>query len=209
MNKDLTVLMLIVDQSGSMSVIQKESQEALDGLVKTQKEQPGELMIKTVTFNHAVQINPLLKASEVSDIVLEPQGMTALHDAMGLGITSLDVELTRLARENNLPGKVIVVTLTDGAENSSKEYGADSVKRLVEAYKDVEGWEFIFLGANQDAVTTATGLGIGAGSTMTYVASPRGVTESIAAAARYISDTRSGLMTEFTDEERKSGLTED
>lgn len=209
MNKDLTVLMLIVDQSGSMSAIQEESQQALDDLVKAQKAEPGELMIKTVTFNHEVNINSLLKADEVPDIVLEPQGMTALHDAMGLGIKSLDDELTKLQREDNFPAKIIVVTLTDGAENASREYRADSVKRLVKASKNVEGWEFIFLGANQDAITTAKALGIRAGSTMTYVASPRGVTESIAATTRYISDTRSGLMTEFTDEERKSGLTED
>ncbi len=208
MNENLTVLMLIVDQSGSMSAIQQESQQALDELIKAQKEQPGELMIKTVTFNHQVDIKPLLKANEVPNIVLEPQGMTALHDAMGLGIKSLDAELTELAQSNDFPAKVIVVTVTDGAENSSREYRAESVKRLVEALKSTEKWDFIFLGANQDAVTTAGYLGINAGSTMTYAASPRGVTESIAATARYISDTRSGLATEFTDQERKSGLTE-
>lgn len=208
MNKDLTVLMLIVDQSGSMSAIQQESQQALDDLVKAQKEQPGELMIKLVTFNHDVEVRPLIKSEDFAGVTLEPQGMTALHDAVGFGIRSLDADIGKLARDDNMPGKVIVVILTDGEENASREYTPDAVKKVVEAYQSTEKWEFLFLGANQDAVTTASNFGIRAGASMTYQASGIGVTESINATSRYISDTRSGLRTDFTDEERnKSGLT--
>lgn len=200
--------MLIIDQSGSMSAIQKESQQALDGLVKAQKEAPGELMIKVVAFNHEVEIGELVKSEDFEGITLQPQGMTALHDAMGLGIKALSADITELAKERNYPGKVIVVTLTDGAENSSKEYKAEAVKRLVEAFGESEKWEFLYLGANQDAVVTAQQFGIARGSSMTYAASAKGVTESILSTTRYISDTRSGLKTSFTDEERtKSGLT--
>lgn len=205
MDKDFTVLMLIIDQSGSMGLIKEESQQALDELVKSQKEQPGKLAIKLVTFNHSVNISPLSAADDFEGVVLEPQGMTALHDAMGLGIKSLDKDITNL---KETPEKVIVVTLTDGAENSSCEYTASSVKKLVDAFQKVENWEFLFLGANQDAITTAKQFGISRGSTMTYDASPEGVSASIQATTRYITDTRSGLAPTFTDEERnKSGLT--
>lgn len=208
MNKDLTVLMLIIDQSGSMGIIREESQQALDALVNAQKNEPGDLAIKLITFNHDVDIHPLVKSDEFKGVTLQPQGMTALHDAMGLGIKSLDAEITELAKDDNMPGKVIVVTLTDGAENSSREYAAESVRRLVDAFQTGENWEFIFLGANQDAITTAKQFGISRGSTMTYVASAEGIDESIRATTRYISDTRSGLAASFTDEERnKSGLT--
>jgi len=208
MDKDYTVLMLIVDQSGSMMSIREESQQALDDLIKNQKEQPGKLGIKLITFNHRVACSGLVDSESFTGVVLEPEGMTAMHDAIGIGIKSLSNEIDNLVVDGQMPGKVIVVTITDGFENSSREHNSESIKKMIEAYKRVEGWEFIFLGANQDAITTAKSLGINAGSTMTYVASPRGVAESIAATARYIADTRSGIETEFTDEERnKSGLT--
>lgn len=209
MNKDFTALMLIIDQSGSMGLIREESQQALDALVAAQKTEPGDLAIKLVTFNHDIGINPLVKSDEFKGVTLEPQGMTSLHDAMGLGIKSLDAEITELAKADNMPGKVIVVTLTDGEENSSREYTAESVRKLVDAFQAVEKWEFIFLGANQDAITTAKQFGIRAGSAITYEANAKGVNESILATTRYISDTRSGLAASFTDEERsKSGLTD-
>lgn len=205
MNKDLTALMLIIDQSGSMGVIREESQQALDGLIKTQKEEPGKLAIKLVTFNHQVTPYQLVDANDFEGVTLAPEGMTALHDAMGSGIILFSKEINELEEK---PGKVIVVILTDGAENSSIEYDVDFVKQIVESRKKA-GWEFLFLGANQDAILTAKQFGIAKGSTLTYVASGDGITSSLEATSRYLGATRSGLKTEFTDEERaKSGLTD-
>lgn len=205
MNQDFTALMLVIDQSGSMGVIREESQQALDGLIKAQKEEPGKLAIKLVTFNHKVTAHKLLNAEDFEGVTLAPEGMTALHDAMGSGITLFAKEIEELDEK---PGKVIVVVLTDGMENSSIEYATVSVKMLVEAYK-ADGWEFLFLGANQDAVFTAQQFGIGKGSALTYEATAEGIAESITATTRYLGATRSGLKTEFTEEERaKSGLTD-
>lgn len=205
MNKDFTALMLVIDQSGSMGVIREESQQALDGLIKAQKEEPGKLSIKLVTFNHKVTAHKLVNAEDFEGVTLAPEGMTALHDAMGSGITLFDKEIKDLEEQ---PGKVIVVVLTDGMENSSIEYATASVKQLVESYKSA-GWEFLFLGANQDAVFTAQQFGISKGSALTYEATAEGIAESINATTRYLGATRSGLKTEFTEEERaKSGLTD-
>lgn len=205
MNKDFTALMLVIDQSGSMGVIREESQQALDGLIKAQKEEPGKLSIKLVTFNHKVTAHKLVNAEDFEGVTLAPEGMTALHDAMGSGITLFDKEIKDLEEQ---PGKVIVVVLTDGMENSSIEYATASVKQLVESRKSA-GWEFLFLGANQDAVFTAQQFGISKGSALTYEATAEGIAESINATTRYLGATRSGLKTEFTEEERaKSGLTD-
>lgn len=205
MNKDFTALMLVIDQSGSMGTIREESQQALDGLIKAQKEEPGKLAIKLVTFNHKVTAHNLQNAEDFEGVTLAPEGMTALHDAMGSSITLFAKEIEELEEK---PGKVIVVVLTDGMENSSVEYATISVKMLVEEYKTA-GWEFLFLGANQDAVFTAQQFGIAKGSALTYEATAEGITESINATTRYLGATRSGLKTEFSEEERaKSGLTD-
>lgn len=198
MSEDFTALMLVVDQSGSMGVIREESQQALDGLIKDQKEMPGKLSIKLVTFNHRVSSHNLLSAEHFHGVTLDPEGMTALHDAMGIGITSFDKEIKAL---EDKPTNVIVVILTDGMENASIEYATASVKDLVESRKNA-GWEFVFLGANQDAVFTAKQFGIAKGSALTYTADAEGITESLNATARYLGATRSGLKTEFTDDER-------
>ena len=202
-----TALMLIVDQSGSMSSIKQESQQAFNELLALQKAEPGTLSVKLVTFNHNVNLGVLTDASDFKGLTLVTEGMTALHDAMGMGITDLDKEIQALP-EGNRPDRVIVVTVTDGLENSSREYTATTVKRLVRAHQDVDKWEFVFLGANQDAVLTAESFGIRAGSALTYHASDEGITQSVAAASGYIAAARSGLEASFTDEDRrKSGLT--
>lgn len=203
-----TALMLVVDQSGSMSSIKQESQQAFDELLALQKAEPGTLSVKLVTFNHNVNLGALTDASNFKGLTLITEGMTALHDAMGMGITDLDKEIQALP-DDQRPDRVIVVTVTDGQENSSREYAASAVKRLVRAHQEVDKWEFLFLGANQDAVLTAETFGIRAGSALTYHASNEGITKSVAAASGYITATRSGLEASFTDEDRRqSGLTD-
>lgn len=197
--------MLIVDESGSMSSIKQESQQAFDELLKLQKAEPGTLGVKLVTFNHNVNIKPTVDAKDFNGLSLTTEGMTALHDAMGLGIADLDREIQDLP-EVEKPDRVIVVTVTDGQENSSREYAAATVKRLVLAHQEIDKWEFLFLGANQDAVLTAQSFGIRAGSALTYNATEDGITHSVAAASGYIAATRSGLEASFSDEDRDKSM---
>lgn len=205
MSKNSTILMLIVDQSGSMSSLKSETEQSMNKLIDEQKALPGELAIKLVTFSHTVKLSPLVKAENFPRATIEPGGMTALYDAMGLGTDALTKEINGLEQK---PANVVVLTVTDGFENASQEYNSVRVKKLIEYYRDKEQWEFLFLGANQDAILTAQELGMKGGSALTYDASGKGINESVAAASRYISATRSGLEASFTDEDRtKSGLT--
>jgi uncharacterized protein YegL len=200
---DYTVLMLIVDQSGSMSSIKEETQQSMDRLIADQKSMPGRLDIKLVTFSHNVQSQPLVKADNFAGVSIEPGGMTALYDAMGLGTDALSKELNGL---EDKPTNIIVLTVTDGFENASQEYNSERIQKLIKFYSDSEQWEFMFLGSNQDAILTAKELGMKGGSALTYDASSKGVNESVAAASRYISATRSGLEASFTDEDRTKSV---
>jgi uncharacterized protein YegL len=202
MKKDYTVILLVVDRSGSMATIRKEAETALNEMVKAQKELPGTLGIKLVAFDNEIDSRPLVNANEFDYFKLSPRGLTALHDAMGKGITELDSELAALT-EDGRPDKVLVVTITDGIENCSQEYTGSVIKDLITKQKKDHNWEFIFLAAGQDAVTTASNLGIDRGRSMTFAASDKGVTESVIATTRYMTDYRSGLETTgFTDEDR-------
>lgn len=204
-NKDLTALMLVVDCSGSMSSIWREAESSIDNLLKEQRELPGNLFIKMVEFNERVKSNLLVDSSKFGDWKMFPSGFTALHDAIGIGINELGQELAGLT-EKDRPASVIVAIITDGQENSSKEYSGDKIKEMIDHQRDVFNWEFIFLGANQNAIATAKGFGIGHASAMTFGANAGGVTNSVAAASRYLSETRSGLEASFTDEDRDKSM---
>lgn len=206
MKKDYTVVLLVVDRSGSMSYIQKEAETALNEMIKSQKELPGDLGIKLISFDNEIDSKPLVDAKEFDYFKLVPRGLTALHDAMGKGITELGNELAALT-EDERPDKVLVVTITDGVENCSRQFTRDSVKELITKQKEDYKWEFIFLAAGQDAVVTASNLGIPRDSSMTFAASDRGVNESVIATTRYMTSYRSGLeSTGFTAEDRNKSM---
>lgn len=205
MKEDSTALMMIVDCSGSMSSIWQESEEAMNSLIEEQKELPGSILIKIVEFNQQVKSKPLVNSKDFTKWKLLPSGLTALHDAIGVGIDELGKELAGLT-EDERPASVIVAIMTDGLENASQEYSASKIKEMISHQKEVYNWEFIFLGANQDAVVTAGSYGIGASSSMTFAASPEGVTNSVAATSRYMSNTRSGLVAGFSDDDRDKSM---
>ncbi len=203
MSKDFTVLMLVVDQSGSMSSIKQEAQQSMDALIAEQKAAPGRLAIKLVTFDNTVKNSKLVDAADFAGIKLEPGGMTALYDAIGIGVSSLNKEIKKLDEE---PTNVVALIVTDGFENASQEYDSDKIKKLIEKHRDKKQWEFVFLGANQDAILTAHELGLRGTSALTYTPSSKGVNESVAAASRYITATRTGLEASFTDEDRTKSV---
>ena len=206
MKKDYTVILLIIDRSGSMSLIQKEAEAALNEMIKSQKEMPGDLGIKLVSFDNEIDSKPLVDAKEFGYFKLHPRGLTALHDAMGKAITDLGEELSVLT-EDARPDKVLVVTITDGIENCSREFTGKSIKKLITKQKEDYNWEFIFLAAGQDAVVTAENLGISRNSSMTFAANDKGVSESVIATTRYMTSYRSGLENaSFTDEDRDKSM---
>lgn len=201
-DQTLTLLALIVDRSGSMSTIANDMNGGIRQLLAEQSTAPGALIVDITTFDTAVE-HPYewVRADDVKSDIIVPRGGTALNDAVGMTIVRLGERLASMD-EDDRPGKVIFVIVTDGEENSSREYTHDMVKELVERQQSQWGWEFLYLAANVDAFATGARYGYSAASTMNYTADEHGTQSVIAAASAGITRSRSGLAVDFTDEER-------
>lgn len=174
-------IILITDRSGSMGSIAVEAQGGINSFITEQAEAGREANLTLVEFDDKIdRVYDRVNLTEVGEYVLLPRGMTALYDAIGSTINGFDVE------EGT---KVVVVITTDGAENNSREYSAGTIKALIEE-KTEQGWEFMFLAANQDAVETGGQLGIRKGATVTFDASGEGATRAFAAASEYSNNSR-------------------
>jgi uncharacterized protein YegL len=164
MNMDLTEIVVILDKSGSMGVVRNDAFNGINSFILEQKKLPGEANFTLTLFNsentylysgHDLKsIHPLKEAEYV------PDGFTALNDAIGKTITNVEKRLSAYS-DNDRPGKVIVAIMTDGEENASHEYTSDHIKQLIERLQSEYKWEFVFLGANQDAFTAGSSRGIG------------------------------------------------
>lgn len=201
-----THIAVIADRSGSMSTIAKDMNGGLEEFLKEQAEFDGTLLVDITTFDGEVEtIAEDAKASEVSHPIIVPRGSTALNDAIGVTIAKLGERFAKL-EESQRPGKVIVMVVTDGGENSSREYTTAQVKELVTRQQDEWKWEFMFLGANIDSFNVAGGYGIAKGSTINYAASAAGASSVLRSAGEYVTRTRSGLVADFTEEERAATM---
>ena len=177
MKKGLTELVFILDRSGSMAGLERDTIGGYNSLLLKQKEEEGEAIVTTVLFDDKYEllhdrinvkgINP------ITDKEYFVRGCTALLDAIGLTITKTGNALKHTA-EPERPEKVMVVITTDGMENASREYGYDKVRAMIEHQKTKYGWEFLFIGANIDAVETASKFGISADRAANYHADSKG-----------------------------------
>ena len=197
-----TALQLIIDRSGSMSSIRDDMVGGLTALVEEQRKQPGLLTLSIVTFDGQIELTHRMADPKGVAIQLEPRGSTALYDAIGVGINTLASDLDALP-EHAKPSTIQVIVVTDGQENASSEYSGKVIKALITEKTKSHNWDFVFLGANQDAVMKAAELGIDAGSSMTYSARGHNVSSATSSASRYVSDRRSGKSTSFSPEERR------
>lgn len=197
-----TALMLIIDRSGSMSSIRDDMVGGLNGLLEEQKKQPGLLTVSVVSFDNEVELSHRMAAPSGVIVELDPRGSTALYDAMGFGINTMASDIDALP-EHARPSTVQVIVVTDGEENASGEYSGKLIKKLVTEKTKSENWDFVFLGANQDAVMKAAELGIGEGSALTYDAGSEGVKNMASSANRYMSDRRQNSQAAFSPEERR------
>lgn len=171
-----THIVCILDRSGSMSSIMDDSIGGFNEFLKTQKELPDEASITIALFDDKYELlydNVDIKSvNELTKKVWYPRGMTALYDAIGKTINDVKTHFEKLDDEK--PSKVLVCIVTDGMENSSKEYTLDTLKKLIgDCEKD--NWNFMYLAANQDAFAVGTSFGVSAGNTFTYTASTDGV----------------------------------
>ena len=203
MNDNLTHIGVLVDRSGSMNMIRSDTEGGLRTFLQEQAAQPGEARVSLAQFDNYFESVYENAPIESVHYTLVPRGMTALLDAIGVFITDLGAMLAKID-EADRPSKVVVVILTDGAENSSREWTVEKVRELVTQQERDYNWEFVFMGANIDAIATAGQFGIKADNAIDYGATKAGVGNVFAAASNYVSTTRSGVVASFSDADRRA-----
>ena len=163
MKKNLTELVMILDRSGSMAALESDTIGGYNSMLKKQRETAGEVLVSTVLFDDRSEVLydriPLRKMPWMTEEDYYVRGCTALLDAVGGAIRHIG-NVHKYAKEEDRPEKTIFVITTDGMENASNVYTYDRVKKMIERQKKKYGWEFLFLGANMDAVGTAARFGI-------------------------------------------------
>lgn len=168
---DVTELVMILDRSGSMSGLESDTIGGYNGMLEKQKKTPGKVLVSTVLFDDETEVLydrvPLGKMSRMTDREYFTRGCTALLDAVGGAVTHINRVQAEMAPEE-VPAKTIFVIITDGLENASREYRYAQVRQMIEQRKEKDGWEFIFLGANIDAIKEAGRFGIGADRAVNY-----------------------------------------
>ena len=171
MKKNLTELVMILDRSGSMGGLESDTIGGYNSMLKKQREEDGEVLVSTVLFDDRSEVLydrvPLEKMPQMTEKEYYVRGCTALLDAIGGAIHHI-ASVHKYAREEDRPEKTIFVITTDGLENASREYSYGRVKKMVEQQKEKYGWEFLFLGANIDAIETAGRFGISADRAANY-----------------------------------------
>ena len=177
MKKDRTELVFILDKSGSMAGLERDTIGGFNSMLEKQRGIPGECRITTALFDNRYELlHDRLDIGAVSPMTAREYrvgGSTALLDAIGRTIEKL-VSVQRNTAEAYRAENVMFVIITDGEENSSREYSSDRIKRMIEYEKKRYGWEFVFLGANIDAVATAGRFGIPADRAVDYVPDRQG-----------------------------------
>lgn len=173
-NPDYTAILFIIDKSGSVWTIKEDLEGGVNGVLEEQKNLPGKVTVDIAYFNNKLTYEETFVPLEDAKIEIKPGGMTALHDAIVISSTKFGAALEALP-EDERPGTVLTVIVTDGLENSSTEATVEDVKKTITEQQDVYGWEFVFLGANQDAIETGETFGLRKGASMTYNADQSGV----------------------------------
>lgn len=193
---NITELVFILDRSGSMHGLEADTIGGFNSLIEKQKSEDGCAFVTTVLFDTSiVRIHDRVNIQEVPLMTTKdyiPGGCTALLDSIGSTIKHI-VNIHRYAREEDVPAKTIFVITTDGLENASRHYSYDAVKQMIEHEKNKYGWEFLFLGANIDAIETAGHLGIQADHATNFMPDGAGVELSFRSMARAVSSARCSM----------------
>lgn len=205
-NAELTLLAVLLDRSGSMQSIKSDTDGGFDAYIEEQRALPGSTRVTLAQFDTEYEcLYADLPIERVPALDLRPRGGTALYDAVGKLVTEVGESLADRP-ENERPGTVIVVVLTDGHENSSREWTHEAVRALITQQQEVYSWDFLFLGANMDAVRIGSQMGFDPRRSITYTAAPAGVAGAFRAGAAYSARRRTAPAAAwdggFSDEER-------
>jgi hypothetical protein len=208
-----TEIVVVLDRSGSMDTIAQSTVDGFNTFLREQQNAEGDAYITLVQFDDRYEMDyksiPVAEAKPlINGETFSPRGLTALFDAIGKTINELETNMD-----------VVFVIITDGRENASKEYKKDAVMKMIEDLEKNEGWYFLFLGANQDAIKAGGDIGIGMNKSFTYSADSKGTENAFASFSNNISNYRSSKMNnidlsdidlmslksklDFTDEQRE------
>lgn len=202
-----TRIVVVLDRSGSMGKIKDDTIGGFNQFLEDQKKAPGKAQMTLVLFDHEYNIvfagEDINNVEKLNDKTFVPRGMTALLDALGRTINTTYDQI-KSAKKKDRPEQVIFVVVTDGQENNSKEYERDAIFKMITTMKEEEKWQFVFLGANQDAIKEGGLYGFDVGTSISYATTKDGVQSSYNTMSDKISAYRSsGKFANFTDDERK------
>lgn len=193
MKKGLTELVFILDRSGSMAGLESDTIGGFNSMLEKQKKVEGEAVVTTVLFDDKYELlHDRIAIDGIRPLTGEQyyvRGCTALLDAVGRTIQKL-INVQKNTAEERRAEKVIFVITTDGLENASREYSREQVRRMIEEEQTRYGWEFLFLGANMDAVSEGAQLGIRADRSVTYECSSAGLSDNYQAMSCFLEEAR-------------------
>jgi hypothetical protein len=208
MKKNHTDITIVLDRSGSMSSVAEDTIGGFNRFLNDQKKAPGTADITLYRFDHefetAIDAKDVRTAPELTSETFVPRGNTALLDAIGRAVVQTGKRIGDLKPEDR-PEKVVFVIITDGHENASTEYTRARIMEMIQHQESKYAWDFVFLGANQDAINTGAGIGIGALKAMTYASNKAGTDAAFATLASNMTSMRSGGKKDmsYTEEDRK------
>jgi len=193
MKNNITELVFILDRSGSMAGLEDDTIGGFNSMRSEQKREEGTAYVTTVLFDTRIdRLHDRLKLEEVPALTEDdyvPGGCTALLDAVGDTIRHI-AGIHKYARPEDVPEKTVFVITTDGMENASRRWRLEEVKKLIEHEQEKYGWEFLFLGANIDAVETAGSMGIRAERTANFMADTKGLGLAFDAVSQAVSSVQ-------------------
>ena len=195
MNSNLTELVFILDRSGSMAGLEGDTIGGFNAMVEKQKKEEGEAYLSAVLFSSDSRVLydrvDVRKVEPMTERQYFVGGCTALLDAIGDAVHHI-ANVHKYAREEDRPAKTVFVITTDGMENASRRYTYDAVKQLIERQRERFGWEFLFLGANMDAVSTARRFGIREDRAVRYECDSAGTALNFDVVSETIGSVRAG-----------------
>jgi len=194
MKNNLTEIVFILDRSGSMDSLVADTIGGFNSFIETQKQEYGEALLTTILFDDQYEILhngvDIKTVKPMTTKEYSARGMTALLDAIGKTINTVGDRLNKLD-EDNKPSKVIFVITTDGQENQSKEFSRKKIKEMIEHQTNTYDWQFLFLGANIDAVGTAQSFGISGQFASNYTANSVGTDSLYTSLSKSVCNYRS------------------
>ncbi len=193
MNNNLTELVFVLDKSGSMSGLEKDTIGGFNSLLEKQRKEDGDVVISTVLFDDGMQVihdrADIDGIKNLTDKDYQVGGCTALLDALGKSIKHIN-KVQKSLPEEQRPAKTMFVITTDGQENSSHEYSYEKIRKMVEKKQEKKQWEFLFLGANMDAISAAADIGIKANRATNFVCDAVGTAVNYSALSKAVSKIR-------------------